>query len=213
LITAQELERSRIARELHDDISQPLALLAIELELLARAPRTRARLIAGEAIECVQSLSEVVRNLSRRLHPATLRLVGLVAAVKSLQAQMSQSGISITFSHDHVPPGLSPDVALCLFRIVEEGLQNAIRHSQARKVCVELTVLPAAFRLTITDDGIGFDVTSAWARGLGLSSMVERVEAIGGALDIESKPGVGTSLMIFVPIEVAAAASIASRDL
>ncbi len=100
-----------------------------------------------------------------------------------------------------VPPALPPDVTLCLFRIVQEALQNALKHGRARKVSVDLRASTGALILTVVDDGVGFDVGAAWGRGLGLISMNERVEAIGGSMTIGSRPGSGTRLEVAVPVD------------
>jgi signal transduction histidine kinase len=202
LLNAQETERSRIARELHDDISQQMALLTIDLELLSRADPTQAERQAGEALNRAQDVAKSVHDLSHRLHPAKLRLIGLVAALQALQHELSVSGIDIVFTHDNVPPTLSQDLTLCLFRVVQEALQNAIKYSRAHQVSVHFRGGGEGLALTIVDDGVGFDVDAAWGKGLGLISMVERLEAVGGTLEIHSKPGAGTRLEVRVPAHV-----------
>jgi signal transduction histidine kinase len=202
LLNAQETERSRIARELHDDISQQMALLTIDLELLSRADPTQAERQAGEALNRAQDVAKSVHDLSHRLHPAKLRLIGLVAALQALQHELSVSDIDIVFTHDNVPPTLSQDLTLCLFRVVQEALQNAIKYSRAHQVSVHFRGGGEGLALTIVDDGVGFDVDAAWGKGLGLISMVERLEAVGGTLEIHSKPGAGTRLEVRVPAHV-----------
>jgi signal transduction histidine kinase len=202
LLNAQETERSRIARELHDDISQQMALLTIDLELLSRTDPTQAERQAGEALNRAQDVAKSVHDLSHRLHPAKLRLIGLVAALHALPHELSASDIDIVFTHDAVPPSLSPDLTLCLFRVVQEALQNAIKYSGARQVSVHLSGGSEGLALTIVDDGVGFDVDAAWGKGLGLISMGERLEAVGGTLEIHSKPGAGTRLEVRVPAHV-----------
>jgi signal transduction histidine kinase len=203
LLNAQETERSRIARELHDDISQQMALLEIDLELLGGAVQGDAEGLAGEVLNRAQSIAKSVHDLSHRLHPAKLRLIGLVAALHGLQRELSQSHIAITFTHDNVPSTLPPELTLCLFRIVQEALQNAIKYSGAHQVSVHLSCSSDGLALTIVDDGVGFDVTAAWGKGLGLISIDERLEAIGGTFEIRSKPGAGTRLEVTVPFRVA----------
>jgi signal transduction histidine kinase len=143
-----------------------------------------------------------VHDLSHRLHPAKLRLIGLVAALHGLQHELPQSDIAVTFTHDTVPSTLPPDLTLCLFRIVQEALQNALKYSRAHRVSVHLSGGPDGLALTIVDDGVGFDVNAAWGKGLGLISMSERLEAIGGTLEIRSKPGTGTRLEVRAPLRV-----------
>jgi signal transduction histidine kinase len=197
LLNAQETERARIARELHDDIGQQVALLAIDLELMDSTPNGK---LAGDTLDRVQSLARSVHDLSHRLHPAKLRLIGLVAALTGLQREPSQAGIPTDFSHDNVPRTLPPDVTLCLFRIVQEALQNANKYSRAQLVSVSLHGSADKLELTVVDDGVGFDVDAAWGKGLGLVSMSERVETVGGTLRVRSAPGVGTRLEVTVPL-------------
>jgi signal transduction histidine kinase len=201
LLSAQDSERARIARELHDDISQQLALLAIDLELLSGAEGDTEEL-AGGALTRAHGIARSVHDLSHRLHPAKLRLIGLVAALQALPRELSRSGVAIAFSQENVPATLAPDLTLCLFRIVQEALQNALKHSRAHEVSVHLAGGPDGLSLTIVDDGVGFDVEAAWAKGLGLVSMGERLEAIGGKLQIRSRPGDGTRVEATVPLRL-----------
>jgi two-component system sensor histidine kinase UhpB len=192
LLTAQETERARIARELHDDIGQRLALLALELRESRCDPK---------ALADVKNIARSVSEISHRLHPVTPQLLGLVTSVHDLLAGQSR-GPAVWFSHENVPPQLPSAVTLSLFRVVQEATQNAIQHSRARLLSVHLTGEASAVTLKIGDDGIGFDVDAAWGKGLGLISMCERIEAIGGTLSIESRPGVGTTYSIRVPLGV-----------
>jgi signal transduction histidine kinase len=200
LLNAQEAERSRIARELHDDISQQVALLTIDLELMGSAAQTQDGSLADEALSRAHSITRSLHDLSHSLHPAKLRLIGLVAALKSLQHELSQSGIAARFVHDNVPATLPPDLTLCLFRIVQEALQNILKYSRAREVSVRLIGGPEGLALTVVDDGVGFDVEREWGKGLGLVSMSERLEAVGGTLEIRSTPGAGTRIEVKVPL-------------
>jgi len=199
LLNAQEGERSRIARELHDDVSQQLAVLKWDLKLLGRAVQGQAQTVAAEAVKRADEIVTSVHDLSHRLHPARLRLMGLVEALDGLQSELSRPDVPITFAHVNVPPILRPDLTLCLFRIVQEALQNALKYSKAHSVSVDLRGVSDGIALTIGDDGVGFDVDAMWGTGLGLISMQERVEAIGGTLEIRSSPGAGTRLEIRVP--------------
>ena len=213
LLLAQEAERSRIARELHDDISQQMALLAVELQRmagLAREGRGDSEALARGAVERVQGVTRSLRDLSHRLHPARLRLLGLVAALDGLQRELSGPDMAITFVHDGVPEVLPQDFTLCLFRIVQEALQNAIKHSRARQVSVRLVGDRDGLKLTIADDGVGFDLAEAWGRGLGLLSMSERLEPIDGTFKIDSTPGAGTRLEVVAPLPAEGAADAAS---
>ena len=199
LLGAQEAERARIARELHDDISQQLTLLVLDLDFLATAHRngdgdgdgTLAK-VSREALARAAGLASGVHQLSHRLHPAKLRLIGLVAALTSLQRETPPGGATVTFTHEHVPPRLPQEPMLCLYRIAQEALQNALKHSSARAIDMRLTGAADRLTLTVTDDGAGFDVKATEGRGLGLISMRERLEAVGGTLRIDSVEGRGT---------------------
>ena len=202
LLNAQEEERSRIARELHDDISQQLTVLMIDLKLLSRTARGHAETAAAAVLRRAEDISDSVRDLSHRLHPARLRVLGLVDAIDGLKRELSHSGLTITFTHEGVPRALPPDLTLCLFRIVQEALQNANKHSGARNVSVDLKGTSDGLALAIADDGVGFDVDAAWRRGLGLISVRERVEAFGGRFGLRSSPGAGTRLDVNVPVPI-----------
>jgi signal transduction histidine kinase len=202
LLNAQERERARIARELHDDISQQLAVLQWDVKRLGRTVQGHAEAVAAEAVKRAEEIATSVRDLSHRLHPARLRLVGLVEALDGLQSELSKPDVTITFAHENVPPMLVPDLNLCLFRIVQEALHNALKYSKARNVSVDLRGVSDGIALTIVDDGVGFDVDAVWGRGLGLISMHERVEAIGGTFAIRSSPGAGTRLEVGVPASI-----------
>jgi signal transduction histidine kinase len=201
LLGEQEAERARVARELHDDISQQLVILSLELDML-RSDQTQGdgakRL--SRAMETTQGISTSVRDLSHRLHPAKLRLIGIVAALDGLRRDFSLPHLPIAFCHRDVPAEIDHDVALCLFRVAQEALGNAIRHSDACHISVDLTGGPSSLTLTITDDGKGFDVDGAPNGGLGLISMRERVEAIAGALEIQASRSSGTRLRVSVPM-------------
>ena len=130
LLKAQEDERARIARELHDDISQQLAVLTIKLKRLGREAQGPAETAAAEAVKRAEDIGTSVHDLSHRLHPAMLRVMGLVDALDGLNRELSHPGVTITFTHESVPPALPPDLTLCLFRIVQEALHNALKHSE-----------------------------------------------------------------------------------
>jgi signal transduction histidine kinase len=203
LLHAQEDERARIARELHDDISQQVALLAIDLELLSRTVPSTSLGLAVEAVTRTQGIAKSVHDLSHKLHPSRLRLIGLVAAIRGLQHELSRPDLAIIFNHENVPLTLPLDLTLCLFRVVQEALQNAVKYSQADDVFIHLRASAERLVLTIVDNGIGFDVRAAWGKGLGLISMAERLEASGGTIEIRSTPGAGTRLEIDVPLPMA----------
>ena len=207
LLGEQEAERARIARELHDDVNQQLAILSIELDRLRsdqQQPRSATRL--SRALEITQRISTSVRELSHRLHPARLQLIGLVAGLDSLRREFSPPHLSIAFGHRSVPEGIDQDIVLCLFRVTQEALGNAVKHSDARHVWIDLTGEPPGVALTITDDGKGFDGDAVPNAGLGLISMRERVESVGGVLEIHATPGDGTRLRVTVPTRVSESA-------
>jgi signal transduction histidine kinase len=208
---AQEHERAHLARELHDNLSQHVTLLAIDLELLNASNRSaadRARL-AREALDRAHSVARSLHDLASRLHPVKLHLIGLTAAIDALRRELSHPDLEITFAHDGVPADLPHDLTLCLFRIVQEALGNAITYSGGRRISVVLAASDGALTLTVADDGVGFDVDAAWNRGLGLVSMVQRAEAAGGTLRIESRKGDGARLCVRVPCRNAPATEIA----
>ncbi len=213
LLGEQEAERARIARELHDDINQQLAILSIELDGLRsdQLPVHSAKRLS-EAMETTQGISTSVRELSHRLHPSKLRLIGLVAALDNLRRDLSPPHLPIAFCHRNVPAEIDENVALCVFRVAQEALRNAVKHSDAAHIWVDLTGGPSSVALTITDDGKGFDVNGPPNAGLGLISMRERVESVGGVLEIHATPASGTRLKVTVPIQASesALAAIAS---
>jgi signal transduction histidine kinase len=205
LLLAQEAERARIARELHDDVNQQVALLAIDLELLREGrQRPDAATLVEEACERAHAIAKSLHDLSHQLHPARLRILGLVPALSGLQRELSRPDCVIDFSSDNVPNTLPHDITLCLFRVAQEALHNALTHGAASTVVVQLIGEPDRLVMTIVDDGVGFDVDDAWRRGLGLVSMGERLESVCGTLDIQSRPGDGTRLSISVPLAAAA---------
>jgi signal transduction histidine kinase len=201
-------ERARIARELHDDISQQVALLAIDLELLQRPAVPHAKDLSAAALTRTESIARSVHDLSHRLHPARLRLIGLVNALDGLRRELARPDLEIAFTHENVPQTLSPDLTLCVYRVVQEALQNAVKYSGARHVAVSMRGGPGSLTLSVADDGSGFEVNGAWGQGLGLISMRERVEAAGGTLSVRATPGSGTHLEISVPLDLALRSSV-----
>ena len=198
LLNAQDAERTRIARELHDDFGQRLALLKIELELLPQewpehesAGRAKLRPIISQ----IDELSDDLHTLSHMLHSSRLQLLGLRSALEELCANIArQHHVTVELGGGPLAPHIPPDVALCLYRIAQEGLHNAAKHSGAGRIDVELTDNNALLRMKITDGGKGFDPGRA-SQGLGLASMRERARMIGGELAIVSAPGRGTTLV------------------
>ncbi|UCE85037.1 MAG: PAS domain S-box protein [Deltaproteobacteria bacterium] len=205
LIRAQENERHRIAGELHDDVSQRLALLAISVDLLGQSPPG-----ADEIPQRIDALSSQVRELSseihrvsHQLHPSHLEELGLVVPLGRFCRELGQThGIQIDFDHAGVPRELPGEVTLCLYRIAQEALRNVVKHSGAQKARVELAGSADAVRLRVSDSGRGFDVESPEARrGLGLVSMRERLRLVRGDFSIDSQPWSGTRIDARIPLD------------
>ena len=200
LIDAQEEERRRIARELHDDFNQRLALLAIGLERLSQTlgPDSASAGQVFDLCRLTQEIATDVHRLSHRLHPAKLEHLGLVPAIKGLCREFSeQYGIQIDFVHRNVPSRIAKESALCLFRVAQEALSNTVKHSGVRKGRLELFGHRGALHLCVSDTGTGFDPQSVSAKGrLGLISMQERVRAAGGTIAVESSPSSGTRISV-----------------
>jgi PAS domain S-box-containing protein len=206
LIEAQEEERSRIARELHDDISQRLSLLVLNLERSRRsmpATLTQAGDAISETIKLALEISSDTQALSHRLHSSKLELLGLTAASASYCRELSdQRGVTIDFHSETLPNNLAPEIALCLFRVLQEALQNAIKHSGTTRFQVSLRSAPAEIMLTVHDSGRGFDSTQITrGRGLGITSMKERMKLIHGQIRIESQIQRGTTVRASVPLD------------
>lgn len=204
LITAQEEERSRVARELHDDLNQRMALLSIELEQLSQripADRENIRHSIQNVWSRVQEISSEIHRVSYQLHPSKLDHLGLVAGVKSLCNELgAHHEIKIAFREKGCQRVLPKEVTLCLFRIVQESLRNAIKHSGAHEASVTLAGSGKVVHLSVSDNGRGFDTGSVKAKsGLGLISMRERLRLVGGSISIHST-ACGTKIEVSVPI-------------
>ncbi len=205
ILFAEEDERRRVARELHDDFTQRLAVLAIEagkLESeLSSSSGAAGKRIAGFREQMVR-LSSDVHRLSRRLHPTILDDLGLVKAVEAECARFSQQeGIGVGFVGHHVSDTLSKETALALYRVVQEGLRNILKHAGTREARVALIGDEDRVHLSIEDDGAGFDPSTVRKKGgLGLASMEERVRLVGGRLMVESGQGRGTLITVDVPL-------------
>lgn len=202
LIVAQEQERARIARDLHDDINQRLAVASIRLSALRRKVDESNRNDVSQLQSELIALSEDVRHLSHDLHPSMLTQTGLTAALASLcQAQRQRIGPYIELKVSPHAQDLPEDVALCLYRVTQEGLGNALRHAEAQHVEVELCIGDEQVNLTIKDDGKGFATeVEGHHRGLGLMSIDERTKLLGGSYRLQSSLGKGTELCICIPL-------------
>jgi PAS domain S-box-containing protein len=209
LIAAQETERRRIARELHDDVMQRLFLLTAKLENMMRISQATIGQLRADVVDArrqAQRIATTIHVLSHQLHPAKLDLLGLVTTLDSLCRDFSRDhNVRITFKAEGALSNLPPDTALCLFRIAQEALQNAVKHSDARAIRVHASGDSAQVGLQVTDNGKGFD-PFLQRSGLGLLTMRERVELIGGALRIDSRTKKGTTIEAIVPLAVDVAA-------
>jgi signal transduction histidine kinase len=204
LLHAQEEERRRIAREMHDDWTQRLAILGIDIAKLEKhigAPET-ARPLLRTMQEKLVSLSEDVHALSRQLHPSILNDLGLVDALRSECASFSRrEGIAVIYSPEEVPATVPKDVALCVYRVAQEALRNVAKHAAVNEARVSLGATGRELSLHVQDRGIGFDVAGRHSQpGLGLSSMEERVHLIQATLSVTSAPGRGTTVEVRIPL-------------
>jgi PAS domain S-box-containing protein len=201
LIEAQEQERARIGRELHDDVNQRLAMLAIELEQLQDNPsevRSRVQELRKQTTE----ISNDVQALSHELHSSKLEYLGAIGGMKSWCNEFGErQEIQIEFKNTEVQTSVAPEVGLCLFRVLQEALHNAAKHSGVKRIEVQLREDSGEIHLVISDLGRGFDLeTTMQGRGLGIISMRERVRLVNGTIVIESKPMGGTTIHVRVPL-------------
>jgi PAS domain S-box-containing protein len=204
LIEAHEEERTRIARELHDDINQRIGLIAANLDHLKRSLPFPAAAFGPEIEEAgkqVMELGRDIQSLSHRLHSSKLELLGLRAAAAGFCKDCSNlHNVEIDFHGEGIPEDLSAEISLCLYRVLQEALQNAVKHSGARHFKISLQGGANDIELTVQDSGIGFEREGAIrGQGLGLSSMQERLKLVHGQLFIESKVQQGTTVQARVP--------------
>ncbi|MBU6480307.1 MAG: sensor histidine kinase [Nitrospirae bacterium] len=206
LLCVQEEERRRISRDLHDDINQRLALLAMEIEAVEHQ-LSSSPVQVGRAVRAIQDrvveLSEDVRHLAYQFHPSILDDLGLSIALQRLVDDFTvRSNVRGSFGHNNIPGVVPQEIATCLYRVAQESLNNVARHAQASRVDVELTRSQSWLTVTITDDGVGFASEQAQngRHGLGLLSMKERVALVHGALQIISAVGMGTKVQVVVPV-------------
>ena len=209
LINAQEKERARLARELHDDLSQSLALLSIQLSQLRKEAATDVDFLDNEVeqlVSAIARLSADVHRISHELHPAKLNQLGLELALRGFCRELSVvHPVRIDFNAENLPRILPDDVSLCLYRVTQESLQNVIKHSGATNAHIRVKFENDEIRLAISDDGGGFDTKAAKAKeSLGLVSIDERVHALKGTVKIVSAIGDGTKVEVRVPFKPAA---------
>jgi PAS domain S-box-containing protein len=213
LILAQEAERQRIARDLHDDLSQKLAVLNIEVARLTLNSNSEVRRRVDVISSLVSEVAEHVHDLSHELHPSRPEALGLVPAIRSVCGDMSrQHRISVEFRDEAVPPKIDAAVSLCVYRIVQESLRNVVKHSGATRAQVELRGLGTVLELVVADEGRGFVPDASGLSGLGLLSMRERVKLLDGEISIRSAPGRGTHLGVRVPLATSAGREGASDE-
>lgn len=199
ILVVQEQERTRIARDLHDDINQSLAALSIRLSYLKREMGAAQRETVADIQQDLMKVSNDIRSMSHGLHPAMLRFTGLASALSGFcQGHAQRSTLQI---HCNVQPpdGLSEADELSLFRIVQEALNNVEKHAHAREVWVELSCVHDECVLSVSDDGIGLPACARMPAGLGLISMGERARLLGGRLTAQPRPGGGTSVEVRFP--------------
>jgi len=202
VVEAQELERRRLARELHDETGQALTSILLGLKALEeKLDDEHSRAAAGELRELVVATLQDVRRLAVELRPSALDDFGLVAALERLTASISeQTGIRIDFEPALATERLPEEVETALYRIVQESLTNVVKHAQARNVSVLLALKSGAVKAMIEDDGRGFDPAERAAEGFGLVGMRERLGLLGGRLEVESSEGAGTTIAAEVPL-------------
>ena len=205
LVEAQEEERRRVSQELHDDISQRLAALAIQLEVLHQARGISPEELHGKLGELqkqMEVLSEDLRRTARNLHPFMLTHLGLEPALRSYCEEFSKlRKIKVRFTARALPGTIPSGVALCVYRVVQEALGNVAKHAGAKRAVVSISGSDDVLHVAIRDDGHGFDLDHAKGKGLGLISMEERVRHLGGTFSISPKPGDGTRIEIRIPLE------------
>jgi signal transduction histidine kinase len=208
LINSEEQERRRVASELHDDFSQRLAVLALNLENAVEATPASFPGIRNQLRALIDSTSEIgadLHTLSHRLHSSTLESLGLVPAVTTLCKEFTaQQGIKVDFTADEVPHSVHPDAALCVFRIVQESLRNLKKYSGAENAEVDLQMNGRRLEIAVRDQGRGFDLSNLTQnQGLGIRSMEQRARLLGGKFEIRSQPGMGTTVEAWVPLKPA----------
>jgi PAS domain S-box-containing protein len=203
LTRTQEEERSRIARDLHDDIGQRLALLSIDLEQMKLASQRDGSAFARELEALVRTAGEItsdVHNISRRLHPSQVELLGLAPALNNFCREFAnRNSMRIQFTSACLTCKVPEEASLCLFRVAQEAIRNVHKHSGCREALVELDEISGSLRLRISDRGAGFDPVSVATEGLGLLSMEERLRSMGGELFVHSRPGGGTCIEACIP--------------
>jgi signal transduction histidine kinase len=202
LIEAQEQERRRLSRELHDDLNQRIAVLELDVDALEKSAPAGDTLRKGlrQVREQVGELSEEVRRIAWKLHTSVLDDLGLIPALESFSRDFSErDGVAVRFAAQGLPADVPHPVAVALYRITQEALRNVSRHSGARDAAIEILCSQSWIELVVRDSGIGFDQTEA-RPGLGLTSMEERARLINGTFEVISRRGAGTEIRVRAPI-------------
>jgi signal transduction histidine kinase len=204
LLEAQEEERRRIGRELHDGLNQQLAMFAVELGLLARQVPAKLPDLQESILNLrhrAEGLSNDLRLITHQLHPAALEHLGLISALRSLCGEFSRyEGVRVWFSVEKEIGQVPSEIAICLYRIAQEALRNVVKHSGSNVSWVRITESRDEIQLSIEDRGVGFKLHNSPTAGLGLVSMQERVQIVQGKINIQSAPDEGTFIRVFVPI-------------
>lgn len=209
LLAAQEEERARIARELHDDVIQRVALLGQSLDELAAfshgGDRQFERRVRGLRAELVDFADEI-RSLAHRMHPPVLEHLGLPAALSTLAGEMSTSHLRVGLDLDRSPVDMPPAIAAGLYRIAQESLRNVVKHASASTAVVRLARADGGVQLVVEDNGSGFDTAAPrglsgnGGSGMGLTSITERARQFGGRVAVQSRPGAGTRVVAWIPL-------------
>jgi signal transduction histidine kinase len=204
VLVAQEAERRRVSREMHDDLAQKVALLQFQIEGMKRRLGSQPQVLPElESLRgCVAMLAEDVHRICFRLHPVILDNLGLVRGVEFLcEEHFRTTGVKATFEHHAIPEQIPSNVALCVYRVVQEAVQNVAKHSTAKDVTVKLRKIGNGIGAEICDAGQGFDMRDSEAKPrLGLVFISERVRLLGGRCTIRSTPGKGTRVSVVVPL-------------
>ncbi|HKO60758.1 MAG TPA: ATP-binding protein, partial [Pyrinomonadaceae bacterium] len=214
LINAQEEERRRVARELHDDLNQRMAILSIELEQLGKPNRSASLNTRLQSLQTkAQQISADIHQLSYKLHPSKLDHLGLAAAIKGLCQELSSARkLDVEFAQSGFPANLPEEVTLCVYRIAQEALRNCVKHSHALGARVSLENTGKEVRLTVADTGRGFDPDSnSMRKGLGFTSMHDRLRIVGGKIQIHAKPNIGTRIVVSVPVGLEVQQSVSEK--
>ena len=200
LVTVQEEERRNLSRELHDEVGQAMSAMLVELGRLETAPDNGARREQFALVRrMAESTVEMVRNMALLLRPSMLDDLGLIAALRWLAREVSRrSGLKVKMIADEIEENLSDAHRTCIYRVVQEALNNCARHSRATQARVVVHRDADGLSVTVQDDGIGFQPEKD--KGMGLLGMEERVDRLGGRFTVESKPGSGTVLRVFLPL-------------